>query len=465
LEGQAARRRRFELKSTSAQLNSDNTLFYRWFGVLRCPQCREKLALKIDNKICLLRCSGCAVNYAVTNGVPRLIMPSRVATVAAFCEQYDALRLREGWASVMPAFYQHLPFQDLSGCHPQEWRLRARSFRFLQKWLAQNDENAAARILDLGAGSGWMSRELAARHHVLAIDANAGPHGLAALPLAQRRFMAVQAELENLPLASNAFDVAIANASLHYTKNPEKLFEKIGHVLQPGGRLIIMDSPTYPSRAAALAAHERTQAYYTQIGVPELAQNYAGLIGDIFSKQQDFRFICWRRDFSTAGLFKKWLREKMGTPAAARFPIWIGKRLPRSEEKWQPGRQRAGALIIRDRKLLTYHLRSEKKEYWRIPGGGIEAGESPEQAARRELHEELGLTIAIRRQFGPYFRSNKNEWYFLAETNPEKLPVDHSEAPEQPCKVRWLPVEKLADYEIRPPALKWELVEYFNRKT
>ncbi|MDZ7360805.1 MAG: NUDIX domain-containing protein [candidate division KSB1 bacterium] len=446
-------------------MNSENTLFYRWLGVLRCPQCREKLALEVDDQIGRLRCSECAANYAVLNGVPRLIMPSRVERIKAFCEKYDALRVREGWASEVPEFYQHLPFQDLSGRHPQEWRWRAQSFCFLQNWLAKNFKNRMARILDLGAGSGWMSWHLAERHEVLAVDVNVGPHGLSALSNLPRRFLAVQAESEHLPLASHVFDVAVANASWHYVKNPEKTFEKIAEVLRPGGKLIVMDSPTYPSRLAALAAHERTQAYYTEMGVPELAQNYAGLVGDIFSKQQDFRFTRWRRDFSTAALFKKWLREKMGSPAAARFPIWVGERLPRPEEKWQPGRQRAGALIIHNRKLLTYHWRNERKEYWRIPGGGIEPDETPEQAARRELHEELGLPIVIRRQFGPYFRSDKNEWYFLAETNPEKLPADHSEAPEHPCKVRWLPVEKLADYEIRPPALKWELVEYFHRKT
>ncbi len=54
-----------------------------------------------------------------------------------------------------------------------------------------------------------------------------------------------------------------------------------------------------------------------------------------------------------------------------------------------------GVLIDADgRFLLT--SRPEGKVYagyWEYPGGKLEAGESVEEALRRELHEELGITI------------------------------------------------------------------------
>ena len=54
-----------------------------------------------------------------------------------------------------------------------------------------------------------------------------------------------------------------------------------------------------------------------------------------------------------------------------------------------------GVLIAPDgRFLLT--SRPEGKVYaghWEFPGGKLEAGETVEEALRRELHEELGITI------------------------------------------------------------------------
>jgi len=54
-----------------------------------------------------------------------------------------------------------------------------------------------------------------------------------------------------------------------------------------------------------------------------------------------------------------------------------------------------GVLIDRDGRFLLTSRPDGKvyAGYWEFPGGKLEAGETVEEALRRELHEELGITI------------------------------------------------------------------------
>jgi ADP-ribose pyrophosphatase YjhB (NUDIX family) len=62
----------------------------------------------------------------------------------------------------------------------------------------------------------------------------------------------------------------------------------------------------------------------------------------------------------------------------------------------------AGAIFDRmGRVLLVHHTYGRLN--WELPGGFVEPGESPDEGARRELHEETGLQLEIDRLSGVYF--------------------------------------------------------------
>lgn len=54
-------------------------------------------------------------------------------------------------------------------------------------------------------------------------------------------------------------------------------------------------------------------------------------------------------------------------------------------------RNSARSIIIRNGKVAMVH--SLKYDYYKFPGGGIEAGENPVEAMIRETREEAGLTV------------------------------------------------------------------------
>ena len=105
-------------------------------------------------------------------------------------------------------------------------------------------------------------------------------------------------------------------------------------------------------------------------------------------------------------------------PAAAGV---VGRKM-----KTSPRTMRSVARVLlfdeQGRLLLLFDPDPEQGGYWYTPGGRIEPGESPEEAARRELVEELGLDVpnlgpvVLRRRARFTYggrRLDQDEWHLL----------------------------------------------------
>ena len=58
-------------------------------------------------------------------------------------------------------------------------------------------------------------------------------------------------------------------------------------------------------------------------------------------------------------------------------------------------RPRVAVVLVEDGKILLMKHRKGEREYWVLPGGGVEFGETLEEAGMRELMEETGLEVRL----------------------------------------------------------------------
>ena len=96
-----------------------------------------------------------------------------------------------------------------------------------------------------------------------------------------------------------------------------------------------------------------------------------------------------------------------------------------------PVRHRAAAVIVHDSRLLMVH-EHDTHEVWTLPGGGIEPGESAEDAVRREVSEETGLrAVSARFLFDAPYPSGPTSVFAVSVVDP---------AAALAADARWVPL-------------------------
>ena len=74
-------------------------------------------------------------------------------------------------------------------------------------------------------------------------------------------------------------------------------------------------------------------------------------------------------------------------------------------------RRAARAIVFDDAGCIAL-LHVSTKNYYKLPGGGIEDGESMESALRRECEEELGVNIEIMQEVGEIIQYNSKTKFY-----------------------------------------------------
>ncbi len=179
------------------------------------------------------------------------------------------------------ATVRHLP--RLPSQHPLagEWAMRRLSAKRLLQYIRATltglrDLSEFVRILDLGCGNGWLTRQLAELPgaQVIGVDINA-------VELAQaRRVFGRQpglnfcyADILTSPFPPRSFDLITIVAALQYFPHLPQLFDSLRALLTHDGEIHILDTPLYNEATQAQAA-ERSRQHYQSVGQPQMSEFY-----------------------------------------------------------------------------------------------------------------------------------------------------------------------------------------------
>ena len=117
---------------------------------------------------------------------------------------------------------------------------------------------------------------------------------------------------------------------------------------------------------------------------------------------------------------------------------------------------RAAIILLQDDKIALIERHRGNLHYFTFPGGHVEPGETPKQAAVRETSEELGIDINIQRLIAEAWWHGKPQYYYLVEKLGGQFGTGTGEEIHNPLPERgsyvpvWVPVQELPNLPVLP---------------
>jgi len=185
-----------------------------------------------------------------------------------------SIRHAEGRGSDASDYYRALPWCEPSDPNAAMWAMRAKTYAYFVKNVLEPLEhraNKALDALDLGAGNCWLSNRLSVRgHRPVAVDIFADQRdGLQAARHYTNAFPVIETDFDHLPLPAESFDLAIFNASFHYSVNYLRTLFEARRCLRRSGLIVILDTPIYRLRDhGARMVEEKHAAFTKRYGFP-----------------------------------------------------------------------------------------------------------------------------------------------------------------------------------------------------
>lgn len=257
-------------------------------------------------------------------GIWRFLPSSREHEFADFLREYRIVRADEGWGATDAGYYRALPHVGQRDPQRHIWRVRTRSF---QRLLALIGDVRPLKILDVGAGNGWLANQLALRGHtVAALDLADDPRdGLGAWIYYAVSFEAYQAEFDRLPFGDAQFDLVIFNAALHYSRALAVTLCEARRVMRRDGRILVLDSPFYVrSSSGAAMVIEREAGFARKYGFHRQVRAVGFLTGAALEQAAAQAGTSVRADGCgwAARIHRAWV-EWRTRHEPARFPVVI----------------------------------------------------------------------------------------------------------------------------------------------